>query len=131
MTYRIAVLPGDGIGPEVIREAVRVVEAVGAATGIAFDFTEAPIGGAAVEATGDPLPPETEQACLAAGAILLGAVGGPRWDREPAARRPETGLLGCGRRWAPTPTCGRCGFIGPWPAGGPCGPRWWGPASTC
>ncbi|QIA27617.1 3-isopropylmalate dehydrogenase [Thermaerobacter sp. PB12/4term] len=93
MTYRIAVLPGDGIGPEVIREAVRVVEAVGAATGIAFDFTEAPIGGAAVEATGDPLPPETEQACLAAGAILLGAVGGPRWDREPAARRPETGLL--------------------------------------
>ncbi|WPD18518.1 3-isopropylmalate dehydrogenase [Thermaerobacter composti] len=93
MTYRIAVLPGDGIGPEVTREAVRVLEAVGAAAGIRFEFVEAPIGGAAVDATGDPFPPETEQACLAADAILLGAVGGPRWDREPVARRPESGLL--------------------------------------
>ena len=93
MTYRIAVLPGDGIGPEVTREAVRVLEAVGAAAGIRFEFVEAPIGGAAVEATGDPFPPETEQACLGADAILLGAVGGPRWDREPVPRRPESGLL--------------------------------------
>ncbi|ADU51878.1 3-isopropylmalate dehydrogenase [Thermaerobacter marianensis DSM 12885] len=93
MTYRIAVLPGDGIGPEVTREAVRVLEAVGAAAGIRFEFAEAPVGGAAVDATGDPFPPETEQLCMAADAILLGAVGGPRWDREPVPRRPESGLL--------------------------------------
>jgi len=93
MHYRIAVLPGDGIGPEVIREAVRVLEAVAGATGVRFTFAEAPIGGAAVDATGDPFPPETEALCLEADAILLGAVGGPRWDREPPARRPEAGLL--------------------------------------
>ena len=88
MTYRIAVLPGDGIGPEVTREAVRVLEAVGAAAGIRFEFVEAPIGGAAVDATGDPFPPETEQACLAAedpGAravpfLMSGGTDAKAWD---------------------------------------------------
>lgn len=89
----MAVLPGDGIGPEVMRATVRVLEAVAEAAGIHFQFMEAPVGGAAVDATGDPFPPETEETCLSADAILLGAVGGPRWDEEPPARRPEAGLL--------------------------------------
>lgn len=90
---RIAVLPGDGIGPEVTAEAVRVLNAVSQATGAVFEFEEAPFGGAAVELEGDPLPASTERACRESDAVLLGAVGGPRWDDEPAPRRPEAGLL--------------------------------------
>ncbi|MEX2355465.1 MAG: 3-isopropylmalate dehydrogenase [Thermaerobacterales bacterium] len=93
MTHRIAVLPGDGVGPEVTREALRVLDAVSAATGVPFAYQEHPFGGAAVDAAGVPLPETTEKACLNADAVLLGAVGGPQWDSEPADRRPEAGLL--------------------------------------
>lgn len=83
-------LPGDGIGPEVLAEARRVFEALDL-PGIAV--AEAPVGGAAIDAVGQPLPPETEAAVSAADAVLLGAVGGPKWAGAPHERRPEAGLL--------------------------------------
>ena len=92
-TYTIAVLPGDGIGQEVTPEAVRVLRAVGKRVGATFEFEEALIGGAAIDATGRPLPPETLALCRRADAILFGAVGGPRWDGLPQEQRAERGLL--------------------------------------
>jgi 3-isopropylmalate dehydrogenase len=92
-TYRIAVLPGDGIGREVTPEAVRVLEAVGRTAGVGFEFEEALVGGAAIDATGQPLPPRTLELCQASHAILFGSVGGPKWDDAPHERRPERGLL--------------------------------------
>jgi 3-isopropylmalate dehydrogenase len=91
--YRIAVLPGDGIGPEVVAGALRVLQAAGEARGLAFDFDELPIGGAAVAVAGEPLPPATRAAVLRADAVLLGAVGDPSLDAAPRHLKPETGLL--------------------------------------
>ena len=93
MKARIAVLGGDGIGPEVAAEAVRVLEAVGQRYGHAFEFVDALIGGAAIDATGSALPTATVAACRAADAVLLGAVGGPKWSDPAAPVRPEAGLL--------------------------------------
>jgi 3-isopropylmalate dehydrogenase len=93
-TYRIAVLPGDGIGAEVTPEAVRALEAVGKGAGVAFEFEQSLVGGAAIDAAGTPLPPRTLDLCRASHAILFGAVGGPKWDGQPHERRPERGLLG-------------------------------------
>lgn len=92
-THRITVLPGDGIGPEVIREAVACLELLGRERQLDLTFETHLLGGAAVEATGDPFPEATREACLAADAVLLGAVGGPAWDTLPAHQRPEAGLL--------------------------------------
>jgi 3-isopropylmalate dehydrogenase len=94
MKAHIVVLPGDGIGPEVAGEAVRVLKAVGRAQRHTFEFTEALLGGAAIDAEGTALPAATRTACLAADAVLLGAVGGPKWDDPTAKVRPEQGLLG-------------------------------------
>ncbi|MFO7173432.1 MAG: 3-isopropylmalate dehydrogenase [Bacillota bacterium] len=94
MSYRIAVLPGDGIGPEVTAEAVKVLEAVGRRFGIPLQFEWGLVGGAAYEATGHPLPPETLDLVRRADAILFGAVGGDQWDRLPLELRPEQGILG-------------------------------------
>ncbi|MDP3802701.1 3-isopropylmalate dehydrogenase [Brevundimonas sp.] len=91
-TYDIVVLPGDGVGPEVTQAAQAVLTVIGDFFGQRFRFHEHLIGGAAIDATGDPLPPETVSACQAADAVLLGAVGGPKWDG--GKRRPEEGLLG-------------------------------------
>jgi 3-isopropylmalate dehydrogenase len=91
--FKIAVLPGDGIGPEVIAEAVRVLGAVAKISGASFQFDQALVGGAAIDATGAPLPPETLKRCQAADAILFGSVGGPRWDHLPQEQRAERGLL--------------------------------------
>ena len=93
----IALLPGDGIGPEVVDAARRVLEAVAEHGGHALAFEEALIGGAAIDATGSPLPEATLALCRRADAVLLGAVGGPRWDDPAAAVRPEQGLLGLRR----------------------------------
>ena len=93
MAALIAVLPGDGIGPEVIREALRVLDAAGDAAGRAFEVREALIGGAAIDAKGDPFPAETRALCKEADAVLLGAVGGPKWSDPNAKVRPEQGLL--------------------------------------
>ncbi len=90
---KIVLLPGDGIGPEIMRAAVRVLKVCAAEFGHEFHFAEFPFGGCAIDATGEPLPAETLAACRAADAILLGAIGGPKWDAVPLAKRPETGLL--------------------------------------
>jgi 3-isopropylmalate dehydrogenase len=89
----IVLLPGDGIGPEVVAEGKRALERVAARFGHELTFSEQLIGGAAIDATGDPLPKETLAACERADAILLGAVGGPKWDDPRAKVRPEQGLL--------------------------------------
>ncbi len=90
MPFKVAVLPGDGIGPEVTAEAVRVLQA----TGLDFSFEEALIGGAAYDDSGHPLPSATLELCKSSDAVLLGAVGGPKWDSvQPANLRPEVGAL--------------------------------------
>src|SRR3972149_252620 len=91
----ILTIPGDGIGPEVVREAVNLAPARGGGAGLEFGFEEAIAGGAAIDQTGQPLPAETLERALAADAVLLGAVGGPKWDStDPKAPRPEQALLG-------------------------------------
>jgi 3-isopropylmalate dehydrogenase len=89
----IAVLQGDGIGPEVLAEAVRVLRAAGERFGVTFDFHDHLVGGVAVHSLGDPFPPETRTAVARADAVLLGAVGDPALDQAPRERKPETGLL--------------------------------------
>lgn len=93
MKLNIAVLPGDGVGPEVTREAVRVLRAVSDFCGYDFRFEESPIGGGASVEFGSPFPPQTRERCLASSAVLLGAVGGPQFDSLSGELRPETGLL--------------------------------------
>ncbi|MDR1713646.1 MAG: 3-isopropylmalate dehydrogenase [Coriobacteriales bacterium] len=94
MNYNIALLPGDGIGPEIVRSAVQVLECVGQRFGHHFATTSYLLGGAAIDAAGEPLPADTVQGCLAADSVLLGAVGGPKWDDLPGDQRPEQALLG-------------------------------------
>jgi 3-isopropylmalate dehydrogenase len=94
MQAAITVLGGDGIGPEVIAEGVRCLQAVAQRFGHQFTLEHQPFGGAAIELTGQPLPQHTLAACLASDAILLGAIGGPKWSAPDAKVRPESGLLG-------------------------------------
>ena len=94
MQKNIALLRGDGIGPEIVDSAVAVLEVIAEKFGHTFNFTRYLIGGAAIDETGVPLPQETVDGCLAADSVLLGAVGGPKWDTLPANLRPEKGLLG-------------------------------------
>ncbi|MHB9003103.1 MAG: 3-isopropylmalate dehydrogenase [Coriobacteriia bacterium] len=92
---RICLLPGDGIGPEITEQAVRVLNAIGEAAGATFEYTEALLGGIAIDETGSPLPQETIDAAHGADAVLLAAIGGPKWDTtDPDKPRPEQGLLG-------------------------------------
>ena len=93
MKAHIAVLGGDGIGPEVVAEGLRVLHAVEKSFGHTFELTELPFGGVAIDSHGDPLPSETLRVCLAADAVLLGAIGGPKWSSPSAKVRPEQGLL--------------------------------------
>jgi 3-isopropylmalate dehydrogenase len=93
MKAKIVLLPGDGVGPEVTGQARAVLEAVATRSGHEFSFETQLIGGIAIDETGDPLPPATLSACKAANAIMLGAVGGPKWDDPNAKTRPEKGLL--------------------------------------
>lgn len=92
--YRITLLPGDGIGPEIMAVAVNVLKVVAKSEDVEFIFQEAPIGGAAIDATGVPLPDETLEMCRQSDAVLLAAIGGYKWDNLPANLRPEAGLLG-------------------------------------
>jgi 3-isopropylmalate dehydrogenase len=94
MKARIAVLPGDGIGPEIVPQAVQVLEAVAAQFGHSFEFRQADVGGAAIDKTGKPLPPATLKLAKESDAILLGAVGGPKWEGLAYDVRPERALLG-------------------------------------
>ena len=93
-TYNITLLPGDGIGPEIMAVTVDILKAVGQQCDLAFNFTEALIGGSAIDATGNPLPDETLTVCKQSDAVLLAAIGGYKWDSLPRHQRPETGLLG-------------------------------------
>ena len=94
-SYKICLLPGDGIGPEIIAEGCKVLDAVGRKYGVSFDYTEALLGGCAIDATGSAFPDETLATAQAADAVLLAAVGGPKWDTtDPEKPRPEQGLLG-------------------------------------
>jgi len=93
MQAKIVLLPGDGIGPDVVREGVRILNVVAQKFGHQFNFEEHQIGGGAIDATGSALPEESLRACQDADAVLLGAVGGSKWDDPRAAVRPEDGLL--------------------------------------
>ncbi len=94
MEKKIAVLPGDGIGPEVMDGALKVLEVIGNRFNHRFEVTKGLIGGIAIDEEGTPLPDATVQLCQSSDAVLLGAVGGPQWDRNPSHLRPEKGLLG-------------------------------------
>ncbi len=94
MEYNIAVLPGDGIGPEIVGEAVKALDAVAEKFGHKFNYMRALVGAAAIDATSDPYPAETDEVCRKSDAILFGAIGAPRFDNDPTAKvRPEQGLL--------------------------------------
>lgn len=97
-SWRIGVLPGDGIGPEVTAEAIKALHAVAACGGYDFAFIHAPCGGAALELAGEPLPDVTVELCLKCDAVLFGAVGGPSWDGLPRELRPEQAILGLRQR---------------------------------
>ncbi len=94
MKFNIALLKGDGIGPEIVNSTVAVLEKTAEKFGHKFNFTSYLIGGCAIDATGKPLPRETVDGCLASDSVLLGAVGGPKWDDQPGNNRPEKALLG-------------------------------------
>ena len=95
MNFKIATLPGDGIGPEIVEQAVKAMEAIGKKFNHSFEFTHALVGAAAIDATGDPYPEATHKICLDADAVLFGAIGDPKYDNDPKAKvRPEQGLLG-------------------------------------
>lgn len=94
MNYKITVLPGDGIGPDIIAEALKVLDLIGEKYGHSFLYTEADLGGIALDRHGEPLPQVTVDTCKGSDAVLLGAVGGPKWDTLPGNKRPEAGLLG-------------------------------------
>lgn len=94
MNYNLAVIPGDGIGPEVMKEAVKVLDCVAKKFHLSFHYTYLKAGGCAYEQYGDPLPDQTVEQALASDAVLLGAVGGPVWDELPVDKRPEKALLG-------------------------------------
>jgi 3-isopropylmalate dehydrogenase len=94
MNYNIAVLAGDGIGPEIVEQAIKVLKAVGKKFNHTFNFTEAIVGATAIDQVGDPFPEETFQLCMKSDAVLFGAIGDPKYDNDPKAKvRPEQGLL--------------------------------------
>ncbi len=92
-SYKIAVIKGDGIGPEIIDEAIKVLDAVSVRKEFELQYEEYLMGGAAIDITGEPLPKETIEGCLNSDAVLFGAIGGEKWDNLPRDKRPETGLL--------------------------------------
>ena len=93
MNKTIAIIKGDGIGPEIVNEAMGVLDAVAARFGHTFTYVDAPMGGNAIDAFGVPLPESSLETCMQSDSVLLGAVGGPKWDDQPSANRPERGLL--------------------------------------
>ena len=104
MEKKIAVIRGDGIGPEIMTQALAVLDAVAEKFGHTFRYAEAPMGGNAIDAFGVPLPDASLQTCLESDAALLSAVGGPKWDTIDPAIRPEKGLLACAPAWGCTRT---------------------------
>ena len=105
--YNIAVLKGDGIGPEIVNEAIRVLDKAGEKFGFHMNYTYALLGGCAIDETGVPLPQETIDACKAADSTLLGAVGGPKWDNVPAIAARRRACSVSAERSACSRTCAR------------------------
>ncbi len=94
MNFKIGVLPGDGIGPEIVEQAIKVLDAIGKKFNHTFEYTYAPVGATAIDETGDPYPEATHEVCMNSDAVLFGAIGDPRFDNDPNAKvRPEQGLL--------------------------------------
>ncbi len=94
MDFKIAVLPGDGIGPEIVEQALKVLKAIAKKYNHTFTFTEAPVGATAIDKTGNPYPDETHRICMESDAVMFGAIGDPKYDNDPKAKvRPEQGLL--------------------------------------
>lgn len=94
MNFKIGVLPGDGIGPEIVEQAIKVLNAIGKKYSHSFDYTHAPVGAMAIDQTGDPYPEATHEVCMNSDAVLFGAIGDPKYDNDPKAKvRPEQGLL--------------------------------------
>ena len=93
-THKICILKGDGIGPEIVTEAIKVLDCCAEKYNFKMEYDEALLGGCAIDACGTPLPQETIDKCKKADSVLLGAVGGPKWDKLPGGERPEAGLLG-------------------------------------
>jgi len=94
MNYKIAVLGGDGIGPEIVEQAIKVMNAIGKKFNHTFEYSDAPVGATAIDQTGNPYPDETHEVCMNADAVLFGAIGDPKYDNDPKAKvRPEQGLL--------------------------------------
>ena len=91
--YKIALIKGDGIGPEIIDEAVKVLDAIASTADFDFQYEELLMGGCAYDVTGDPLPQETINGSMNSDAVLFGAIGGEKWDALPREKRPESGLL--------------------------------------
>ncbi len=114
MKKNIVLLPGDGIGPEVVEQAVRVLEAAAASAGASLSFTERLLGGCSIDKFGTAMTDETLVDCQKADAVLLGAVGGPKWDDPQAKVRPEQGLLGLRKAGWFMPTCARSACTPTW-----------------
>ena len=94
MDFKIGVLAGDGIGPEIVEQAIKVINAIGTKFNHNFIYTYAPVGATAIDQTGDPYPEDTHQVCLNSDAVLFGAIGDPKYDNNPSAKvRPEQGIL--------------------------------------
>lgn len=124
--YRIAVLRGDGIGPEIVEQALRVLDTAACRFGFSIVWEEALLGGVAIDHTGGPLPEETVRICRSADAVLLGAVGGPKWDMLPGNQRPEAGLLGIRKALGLFANLRPAKIFAPLPGGVPLAPigRW-------
>lgn len=108
--YNIVVLRGDGIGPEIVAEAVKVLDAAGEKFGFRFAYDEQLMGGCAIDATGEPLPQQTVEACKKADSVLLGAVGGWKWDTLPGSQRRRRDCSASAARWGCMRTCGLLKF---------------------
>lgn len=102
---KIAVIPGDGIGPDIVKQAYKVLDRVSEAFNMKFEYQEVDMGGAAIDKYGVPLPDETLDICRKIDAVLLGAVGGEKWDNLPGHLRPEAGLLAIRKGLGVLPTC--------------------------
>ena len=112
---KILMLPGDGIGPEVMHEVARMIDWMNDHRGTAFEVQEDLAGGAAYDAHGTSLTNETMAHALASDAVLFGSVGGPKWDNVPREERPETDCCGCARKWICSPICARPLSLMHWP----------------
>ena len=109
MQKNIAVIRGDGIGPEIVEQALRVLQKIGDLYGHTFTYTDVDMGGVAIDKWGDPLPAEMLEKCVAADSVLLGAVGGPKWNDVPGDKRPEKGLLRLRALWIKALILSLCG----------------------